>query len=475
MSETSETQFAKELSQIQSEKKYKEDGKREFSNCLYAQMSETSETQFAKQLSEMQSEKKYKEGGKQDFSNCLYSQMPQTLQTQFAKEASENQSERKYKEAGKREFSNCLYAQMSETTETQFAKELSQIQSEKKYKEDGQKQFSNCLYAQMPQTIDTVFAKTVSQNQSEKLYKQKYDAEKGKSDYYNMKEPPAVRHAIEVNKHQSNVSYKKDVEDVHKYSGTADRLDIRKATQTARLISNVAYKSQTKSGVYNRQSVLGRSDIEHAKEVSKLSSQVKYKEKFEKDLKEKKHQYNPQESASFKQAQAASVWASEVQYKTDLQELHDPTSDLPNSLYLGHALQASKLQSMFEYKKQYEKSKGRYHLALDTAERLHHKENVILQSQVKYKEDYKKSKGKSMLEFVDTQAYQVSKGAQKIQSEKEYRKEYEEGIKGKAAVDLEMTPGYLHARHATSLLNEVSAFLFLFTRVTVSKLTFQRV
>lgn len=101
----------------------------------------------------------------------------------------------------------------------------------------------------------------------------------------------------------------------------------------------------------------------------------------------------------------------------------------------------------FEYKKQYEQSKGHYHLALDTAERLHHKENAVLQSQVcvnvaissgviplrnnllanslffvifpqvKYKEYYEKSKGKSMLEFVDTQAYQVSKGVQKIQSE----------------------------------------------------------
>ena len=36
---------------------------------------------------------------------------------------------------------------------------------------------------------------------------------------------------------------------------------------------------------------------------------------------------------------------------------------------------------------------------------------------VKYKEEYEKNKGKSMLEFVETPSYQVSKEAQKMQSE----------------------------------------------------------
>lgn len=36
---------------------------------------------------------------------------------------------------------------------------------------------------------------------------------------------------------------------------------------------------------------------------------------------------------------------------------------------------------------------------------------------VKYKEAYEKNKGKSMLEFVETPSYQVSKEAQKMQSE----------------------------------------------------------
>ncbi|RXM29698.1 Nebulette [Acipenser ruthenus] len=239
------------------------------------------------------------------------------------------------------------------------------------------------------------------------------------------------------------------------FTTVADTPENLRLKQQSELQSQVKYKKDFEESKGRGFSIVTDTpELQRLRKTQEQISNVKYKEEFEKDLKERKHQYNPQDSASFKQAQAASVWASEVQYKTDLQELHDPSSDLPNSLYLGHALQASKLQSMFEYKKQYEKSKGHYHLALDTAERLHHKENAVLQSQVKYKEDYEKSKGKSMLEFVDTQAYQVSKGVQKIQSEKEYRKDLEEGIKGKGLTLLEDTPDLIRVKNAAWILNE---------------------
>lgn len=42
---------------------------------------------------------------------------------------------------------------------------------------------------------------------------------------------------------------------------------------------------------------------------------------------------------------------------------------------------------------------------------------ILFFMKVKYKEAYEKNKGKSMLEFVETPSYQVSKEAQKMQSE----------------------------------------------------------
>eukprot|EP00069_Balaena_mysticetus_P003751 bmy_04368T0 len=236
------------------------------------------------------------------------------------------------------------------------------------------------------------------------------------------------------------------------YNAELDRPDIKMATQISKIISNAEYKKG--QGVMNKEpAVIGRPDFEHAVEASKLSSQVKYKEKFDNEMKDKKHHYNPLESASFRQSQLATALASNVNYKKDIQNMHDPVSDLPN-LFLNHALKASKMLSGREYRKLFEENKGMYHFDTDAVEHLHHKGNAMLQSQVKYKEEYEKNKGKSMLEFVETPSYQASKEAQKMQSEKVYREDFEKEIKGRSSMDLDKTPEFLHVKYITSLLKE---------------------
>ncbi|XP_078519878.1 nebulette isoform X6 [Lissotriton helveticus] len=366
---------------------------------------------------------------------------------EFAKKCSELISDKCYREQYEKSKGKCLFV-----PDTLHLRNVSDAISEAKYKED-KKKLSNSLYKQMPTTIDTAFAKEVSQYQSEVLYKQKHDAQKGKSSYSYMQEPPDIKHAMEVSKHQSDVSYRKDAHEMHRYTDVLNRTDIQFATQSAKIISDVEYKKGRRD-LNKETAVLGRPDFEHAMEASKLSSQVKYKEEFDMEKKGRKSQYNPMESGSFKQAQIASALASDVIYKKDIQQMHEPTLDLPNMLYLEHALKTSRMQSSHEYKKDFEATKGNFHFSNDTAEQIHHKENAVLQSQVKYKEDYEKSKGRSLLEFVDTPTYQVSKDAQKFQSEKLYRKDYEDGMKGRASADLDLTPSYLHVKHVTKLLKE---------------------
>ncbi|KAJ7408618.1 nebulette [Willisornis vidua] len=299
---------------------------------------------------------------------------------ELARKCSELISDIRYKEEFKKSKGKCIF--VPDTPQLKHVKSLGAFISEVKYKGAAKKDLSNSLYQQMPATIDSVFAKELMHLQSKVLYKQKHDAEKGTSDYARMKEPPEVKHAMEVSKHQSDVSYKKDVQDTHRYT-----------------------------------EVLNRPDIKMATEMTKIISDVKYKEQFSKEM--KSHHYNPLDSASFKQAKIASTLASDVNYKKDLESLHDPASDLPNLLHLNHALSISKTHS-----------------------------------DVKYKENYEKSKGRSMLEFVDTPMYQVSKEAQKMQSEKMYRKDFEEGIKGRPSLDLDKTPEFLHIKEVTNLLKE---------------------
>ncbi|XP_032736751.1 nebulette isoform X5 [Lontra canadensis] len=372
------------------------------------------------------------------------------LRMELARKCTKLISDIHYKEEYKKSKDKCTF--VADTPMLNHVKNIGAFISEAKYKGTIKANLSNSLYKQMPATIDSVFAREVTHLQSEVAYKQKYDAARGFSDYAHLKEPPDIRHAMEVNKHQSNISYRKDVQDAHTYSADLNRPDIKMATQLSKLISNAEYKKG--QGVMNKEpAVLGRPDFEHAVEASKLSSQIKYKEKFDNEMKDKKHHYNPLESASFRQSQLATTLVSDVKYKKDIQSMHEPVSDLPN-LFLEHALKTSKMLSGHEYRKLFEENKGMYHFDADAAEHLHHKGNAMLQSQVKYKEEYEKNKGKSMLEFVETPSYQASKEAQKMRSEKVYREDFEKEIKGRSSLDLDKTPEFLHVKYITNLLKE---------------------
>ncbi|XP_032100011.1 nebulette isoform X8 [Sapajus apella] len=398
---------------------------------------------------ETEEEKTGEEENEED--QVFYKPVIEDLSMELARKCTELISDIHYKEEFKKSKDKCTF--VTDTPMLNHVKNIGAFISEAKYKGTIKADLSNSLYKRMPATIDSVFAREVTQLQSEVAYKQKHDAAKGLSDYAHMKEPPEVKHAVEVNKHQSNISYRKDVQDTHMYNAELDRPDIKMATQISKIISNAEYKKG--QGMMNKEpAVIGRPDFEHAVEASKLSSQIKYKEKFENEMKDKKHHYNPLESASFRQNQLAATLASNVKYKKDIQNMHDPVSDLPNLLFLDHVLKASKMLSGREYKKLFEENKGMYHFDADAVDHLHHKCNAILQSQVKYKEEYEKNKGKPMLEFVETPSYQASKEAQKMQSEKVYKEDFEKEIKGRSSLDLDKTPEFLHVKYITSLLRE---------------------
>ncbi|XP_045443937.1 nebulette isoform X1 [Pipistrellus kuhlii] len=390
------------------------------------------------------------EGEENEDDKVFFKPVIEDLSMELARKCTELISDIHYREEYKKSKDKCTF--VTDTPMLNHVKNIGAFISEAKYKGTTKADLSNSLYKQMPATIDSVFAGEVTQLQSKIAYKQKHDAARGLSDYTHMKEPPEIKHAMEVNKHQSNISYRKDMQHTHMYNAELNRPDIKMATQISKIVSNAEYKKG--QGIMNKEpAVIGRLDFEHAVEASKLSSQIKYKEKFDNEMKDKKHHYNPLESVLFKQNQLATELASNVKYKKDIQNMHDPVSNLP-TLFLEHALKASKMLSGREYRKLFEENKGLYHFDSDAAEHLHHKGNAILQSQVKYREEYEKNKGKSMLEFVETPSYQASKEAQKMQSERVYREDFEREIKGRSSLDLDKTPEFLHVKYITNLLKE---------------------
>ncbi|CAM9412019.1 unnamed protein product [Lampetra planeri] len=338
-------------------------------------------------------------------------------------------------------------------------KNASNLASEVKYKEAGKKVLPKPAFSKIPQTPQTALVKKLSKLQSGKCYRQKHDQERGKSDYASMEHPPDVQHAMDVNKKQSSVAYKKAARASLNYTQVADRPDILKAQQAAKLISNIEYRAKAKeeaAGLITGMAT--RPDIDHATGVSHLVSQTKYKEKFDKEVKGKKPHFKADESTTYKANKQATALASEVKYKEDLKKMHTPGVGLASSLLMQHITSTSKLSSENVYKKEFEKSRGKYLHVVDGPQQVHHREVTDMQSESKYKQDYEKSKGKPMLDF-ETPTFITARESQLMQREKDYRRDFEEGMKGRNLNVLETTPAYLCVKHASSILSEVGAAL----------------
>uniref|UniRef100_A0A452EKW5 Nebulin n=1 Tax=Capra hircus TaxID=9925 RepID=A0A452EKW5_CAPHI len=361
------------------------------------------------------------------------------------------ESDLKYKEKHVKERGSCHA--VPDTPQILLAKTVSSLVSENKYKQYVKKHLAQGSYTTLPETRDTIHVKEVTKNVSDTNYKKKFVKEKGKSNYSIMLEPPDVKHAMDVAKKQSNVAYKKDAKENLHYTTVADRPDIKKATQAAKQASEVEYRAKHRKEGSHGLSMLGRPDIEMAKKAAKLSSQVKYRENFNKE-KGKTPKYNPKDSQLYKVMKDANTLASEVCALCNSVALITFTIEKQEC---GAALPSMCLflppSPQYQYKKNYEKSKGHYHTIPDNLEQLHLKEATELQSIVKYKEKYEKERGKPMLDF-ETPTYITAKESQQMQSGKEYRRDYEESIKGRNLTGLEVTPALLHVKYATKIASE---------------------
>ncbi|XP_037395337.1 nebulin isoform X15 [Pygocentrus nattereri] len=401
--------------------------------------------------------------------------------TLLAKQNTELSSDVKYKQ--KYQESKGHYIPVLDTPQILHVKKVATLVSESKYKLGAKKELQSGCFTTLPQTRETAHSKEVAKITSAKLYKEKFEKERGKSEYNNMTVPPDVQHAIDVAKSQSNIAYKQEAKAKLHYTPVADRPDIRKATQAAKLISEVGYRDKARQEASRGGSLIGRPDITLATEVSKLTSQakpslhgaasfdtpqmrhikkmsaltsdVKYKEKFDKELKGKRPQYDLKSSKIYQTLKDANVLASEVKYKGDLKKIHKPVTDMAESLAMQHSLSTSKLASDVKYKEKYEKEKGKAMLDFETPTYVSAKEAQHMQSQKDYKRDFEEyMKGTNLSGLEVTPAMIHVRHATKIASEKEYRRDLEEGVKGKGLTVLEETPELLRAKNATQILNE---------------------
>ncbi|KAI1899323.1 hypothetical protein AGOR_G00060610 [Albula goreensis] len=332
--------------------------------------------------------------------------------TELAKHNSKIASDVLYKE--KYEKSKGNYRAVLDTPQILHAKAVSSLVSECKYKEASKKDLQSGSFTTLSETRDTNHSKEMAKLISGKLYKQKFEKEKGKSKYNSMLVPPDVKHAMEVSKKQSNIAYKQEAKAKLHYTPVADRPDIRRATQVAKLVSEIGYREKAREEAHRGGSLKERPDIARATEVSKLTSEaggrpslhgaacidtpqmrhikkmtaltsnLKYKEKFDKEMKGKRPQYDLKSSKVYQTLKDAHDLASEVKYKGDLKKIHKPVTDMAESLSMQHNLSTSKLSSDVKYKEKYVKERGKAMLDFETPTYVTAKEAQHMQSEVEF-------------------------------------------------------------------------------------------
>eukprot|EP00063_Salmo_salar_P045982 XP_014020817.1 PREDICTED: nebulin isoform X10 [Salmo salar] len=359
----------------------------------------------------------------------------------------------KYRE--KFEKAKGQYKTVLDTPTNLHAKSVRILASESKYKLAGKMEQQTGQFTTLPTTRDTIHAKDMGKLVSEKQYKQKFEKEKGKSKYNSMRVPPDVQHAMDVAKNQSNFAYRQEAKAKLNYTSVAMRPDIMRATQASKLASNIGYREKARQEAAHGGSLVHRPDIALATAVSKLNSQVQYKAKYDKE-KGLRPKYDMKESVVYKTQKDAHQLASEVKYKGDLKKLHKPVTDMAESLSMQHNLSTSKLSSDVKYKEKYEKAKGKAMLDFETPTYVTAKEAQHMQSARDYRRDLEEGvKGKGLTVFEETPELLRARNATAILSQKEYKKTLETEIKGKGMLALATdTPDFMRARNATDILSQ---------------------
>ncbi|XP_051479406.1 nebulin isoform X7 [Apus apus] len=349
-----------------------------------------------------------------------------------------------------REFLKGCKLSVTDDKNTVLALNNAILASDIKYKEKHNK--ARGTYHVVPDTPQILLAKTVSSLVSENKYKEHSKKQLPHGSFTTLPETLDTAHVKEVTKNVSETNYKKKfVKEKGKsnYSVMLEPPEVKHAMEVAKNQSTIEYKKDAKSKLHYTP-IADRPDIKKATQAAKLISNIEYKKRGEAGL-----GVTMLGRPDIELAKEVSKLTSQVKYKADLKKLHKPVTDMSESLIMNHVLSTSQLASAVKYKEKYEKEKGKPMLDFETPTYLTAKESQLMQSEKEYKKDFEESmKGRNLAGLEITPSLLHVKYATKIASEKEYRKDLEEGVKGKGLTALEETPDMLRAKNATQILNE---------------------
>ncbi|XP_077623958.1 nebulin [Crocuta crocuta] len=354
------------------------------------------------------------------------------------------------------------------------AKANSRIASDVMYKKDYEKSKGKMIGAlSINDDPKMLHSLKTAKNQSEREYRKDY--EKSKTIYTAPLDMLQVTQAKKSQEIASDVDYKHIL---HNYSYPPDSINVDLAKKAYALQSDVEYKADYNSwmkgcgwvpfGSLEMEKVKRASDILNEKKYrqhpdtlkftsiedapiivqSKINqaqrSDVAYKAKGEEIL----HKYSlPADLPQFIQAKVNAYNISESMYKTDLKDLSKKGYDLrSDAIPIRAAKAARQAASDVQYKKDYEKAKGKmvgFQSLQDDPKLVHYMNVAKIQSDREYKKDYEKTKTKYNTPH-DMFNVVAAKKAQDVASNVNYKHSLHHYTYLPDAMDLELSKNMMH-------------------------------
>ncbi|XP_030885162.1 nebulin [Leptonychotes weddellii] len=258
---------------------------------------------------------------------------------------------------------------------------------------------------------------------------------------------------------QSDVEYKADYNSWMKGCGWVPfgSLEMEKAKRASDILNEKKYRQHPDTLKFT--SIEDAPIIVQSKINQAQRSDVAYKAKGEEIL----HRYNlPADLPQFIQAKVNAYNISENMYKTDLKDLSKKGYDLrTDAIPIRAAKAASQAASDVQYKKDYEKAKGKMvgFQSLQDDPKLVHCMNVAkLQSDRQYKKDYEKTKTKYNTPH-DMFNVVAAKKAQDVVSNVNYKHPLHHYTYLPDAMDLELSKNMMHIQSDNAYKEDYNSWM----------------
>ncbi|XP_036040833.1 nebulin isoform X2 [Onychomys torridus] len=403
-------ELAKNMMQIQSDNQYKADYADFMKGIGWLPLGSL-EAEKNKKAMEIVSEKKYR----QHPDTLKYSTLMDSMNMVLAQNNAKIMNEHLYKQAWEADKTKIHI--MPDIPEIVLAKANAINMSNKLYKlslEESKKKG----YDLRTDAIPIQAAKASRDIASDYKYKHNYEKEKGKMvGFRSLEDDPKLVHSMQVAKMQSDREYKKNYEKTKtSYHTPADMLSVTAAKDAQANITNTNYKRLIHKYILLPDAM----NIELTRNMNHIQSDNEYKQDYNEWY--KGLGWSPAGSLEVEKAKKATEYASDQKYR------QHPSSfqfkKLTDSMDMVLAKQNAHTMNKHLYTIDWNKDKTKIHVMPDTPDILQAKQNQTLYSQKFYKHGWEEALKKGYDLPVDAISVQLAKTSRDIASDFKYKQGY---------------------------------------------------